>query len=74
MLNVISGISLYRRPLYRGSTVVDKMARNFLTNHRAYLSQPITCKPLNTMLVIYPTDLPPEQWTELEMTLAATEN
>jgi len=26
------------------------------------------------VLVIYPTDLPPEQWTELEMTLAATEN
>ena len=51
----------------------QNQVQNLLTNHRAYLSQPITSKQLNTVLVTYPTDLPPEQWTELELTSAATE-
>ena len=52
----------------------QSQVQNFLTNHRAYSSQAITSKQLNTMLVTYPTDLPPEKWTELELTLAAAEN
>jgi len=51
----------------------QNQVQNFLTNHRAYLSQPITFKQLNTVLFTYPTDLPPEKWTELELTLAAAE-